>query len=299
MGNTIEQNLENVLMRTVKSDNIQAMPRMLTDIFSKIYTINSRDYSEAEKFKRYLRAISKNMNESKFRTIRLVKEMLDNWDMNKRLDFLEKMGEILIEFLYGNNIYYFQELDRSVKLVDEVRNDNGHYHYISLRCGVFVHKFLKPIYKLYKHRKSFIDVGCGIGDKTFLAWMSGLFDRCYGIEYSRLTYEIARKTIEKLGHYDTIYYGDAFEHNFENYDTVYFYCPIADTKGMKKLYVQIFEQVKVRTIMKEMLPESGLRSFLEDNEVKRYSGQNIFIQKVYSTKEEKSICKIVRNPKEN
>ena len=113
-----------------------------------------------------------------------------------------------------------------------------------------------------------------------------------------LALEIAKKAMTRLEYYDKIFFGDAFEHNFEDYATIYFYCPISNTENMQKLYVQIFEQIKVGTIMKEMLPENGLRKFLEDNGVKRYSGEAIFIQKGYSRKHKKDICKLIEKPKE-
>ena len=67
---------------------------------------------------------------------------------------------------------------------------------------------------------------------------------------------------------------------------------------MEKLYVQIFEQIKVGTIMKEMLPENGLRKFLEEYGVTDYAQRSVFIQKGYSRKHKKTVCKLIKTPKE-
>jgi 2-polyprenyl-3-methyl-5-hydroxy-6-metoxy-1,4-benzoquinol methylase len=293
---TLEKNLKDVLMTTIKScGDLDSIPQALTNIFFEINDIKSRDYSDKEKYKRYLRAIARNMPNYKFKTLKFTKKMLEDWDTNKRLNFLSNMGEILIEFLYGHSHRYYQELDSNAKFTDKIRTDDKHYHYIALSVGSFVSNFLKPVYDIYEHRKSFIDVGCGIGDKTFLAWLSGLFDECYGIEYSKLTYEIANKHLLRLGLYDIIY-GNAFKHNFKSYDTIYLYCPISDGENMHRLYEHIFGQMKVRAIMKEMLPESGMRDFLESNGVSPRSGRGKIIQKTFSTKYKKYICKPVKYP---
>jgi protein-L-isoaspartate O-methyltransferase len=296
MGNkkSIEKGLEDVLMSTIRSENFRLMPDILVDIFFQINDCNHLDYDKEREFKRYLRAIAQNIRG--FETIKVLKEKLNDCDAIKRLEFLAKMGGIVTEFFYGHSTDYYKNLDKSVRSFDETRTNNGHYHYIALSNHAFVTNFLRSIYEIYGHRESFIDVGCGIGDKTLLAWLSGLFDKCYGIEYSQLTYEIAFKSFERLGLYDRIISGDAFEHNFEPYDTIYFYCPISDTEGMHKLYKHIFGQIKRGSVMKEMLPESGMHNFLKENETSTRYVRGDFIQKSYSRKHKKFTCKIMRYP---
>ncbi len=292
----IEENLKHVLMSTIKGEDLHLLPPILVDVFTKISdTKMSRNYKDQDIFKNYLRAISRNLGSSVFETLRLVKEVLENWDVNRRLDFISTMGKTLIEFLYGHPVFYYQELDRSIKSINKVREDDGHYHYIALGNGAFVDNFLRPIHKIYGHRKSFIDVGCGIGDKILLAWLSGLFDECYGIEYSKLTYEIAYKIFGKLRLYDGVIYGNAFGYNFEPYDTIYSYCPISDGETMHRLYVHIFGQIKRGAIMKEMLPESGMRNFLDSNGISVGTNRMGIIQKVYSRKHKKCVCKYVKH----
>lgn len=301
----LEKSLETVLMNTIRNSYSDTIPQILADIFFEINDVTNAQFAEKDKCKRYLRAIAGNMDGDKFRTLKLIKKMLEDYDMSKRFHFLSNMGRILIEFIYGHPVNYYQELDSSAIFTDKVRTDDKHYHYIALSVGSFVSNFLRPVYDLYEHRKSFIDVGCGIGDKTFLAWLSGLFDECYGIEYSKLTYEIANKCLSRLGLYDTrlgrynsIIYGNAFKHNFESYDTIYLYCPISNPENMHRLYVHIFGQMKVRAIMKEMLPDAGMQNFLESRGISSRSNRGKIIQKTYSKKSRKYICKPIEYLKE-
>lgn len=291
---TLEENLKHVLMDTIKEEDLDSLPAILANIFFELNDVKD-NYNALTTYGRYLRAIAGNMYNLRFKTLRLVKRMLEDYNMNARLDFLSNMGETLIEFLYAHSIRYYQELDRSTLPSDKIRTDSRHYHYIALSNRSFVSNFLKPIYDIYKHRKSFIDVGCGIGDKTLLAWLSGLFDECYGIEYSRLTYGIAKECFSKLG-LAMIIHGNAFEHNFESYDTIYLYCPISNGENMHRLYNHIFGQIKRGAIMKEMLHESGMSNFLESNGVSVAHNRGKIIQKIYSRKHKKYLCKPMQYP---
>jgi len=136
--------------------------------------------------------------------------------------------------------------DIKTKLNDESRNN--YFGYIPKDPGVFLNS-LKEVKEKFGHRESFIDVGCGIADKTLLAHYTGIFDKCYGIECSSYTYDLAKSKVEPITGENTIIYGDAFAHDFSKYDTIYMYCPIRDEETMLRLLEYIYKTMREDAII--------------------------------------------------
>lgn len=135
----------------------------------------------------------------------------------------------------------------------------GQYRYIPLDQNTF-HQQLQEVIKLFPYIRDwdknpkFIDVGCGIGSKVFLAQQRGF--TAYGIEITPKYVEIARKLVAircstglLLEHGDEkaaarIFQGDAIEHSYKDYDVIYFYCPLSDHKLEAKLEARIRDTAK-------------------------------------------------------
>lgn len=97
---------------------------------------------------------------------------------------------------------------------------------------------------------SFIDVGCGFGDKVLLAEAAGFFS--YGIEYCKSTWEMSQQFFPKGN--KRIFHGDAFEHDFSSYDAIYLFCPIREDEVMVQLFTHIVSSAKCGAVIIEMLP---------------------------------------------
>lgn len=135
----------------------------------------------------------------------------------------------------------------------------GYYQYIPACQKDFIQN-ISAIYKKYPNIKSFIDVGCGLGDKSFLASLLGI-EKSYGIEYNHHTYEIGQYFLRKFKADLTVYkrstsiifphifQGDAFRHDFSTYDLIYLYVPIYKEKNMHKLYEHISSTMHVGAIL--------------------------------------------------
>jgi hypothetical protein len=143
-----------------------------------------------------------------------------------------------------------------------------HYPYIPLDYGMFF-RLLGCLEKVGK----FIDVGCGIGDKVLTANL--VFGaEAEGIEYTPQTYYIGKYYLDKLGkypvtHWDSkppetkLIFGDAFDHDFKKYDTIYLYHPICDEQLMHKLYLHIFKTMKNGAVMIEAMTGQSLQDAVE------------------------------------
>ena len=208
--------------------------------------------------------------------------------VEKRLDFLSYLGDALLIFFYGKPPKHFEHLDKALRSRSNKQNEEGHYCYVPLDTKKFVSRFLRPLYEKYGERKSLIDVGCGIGDKLLLAWLSGLFEKITGIEYERLTAGVACYSFINLhSPRIRIIHGDAFEHNYENYDTLYFYCPIGNPKVMGELYIKIFDTIKCGSIMMEMLPTTGVSRLLQVVSANRTYPRGFFFMRKYRSRKHK------------
>ena len=93
-------------------------------------------------------------------------------------------------------------------------------------------------------RPSFIDVGCGIGNKMVLAAMAGF--QSFGVELRPNEVKLARQIAHTS--FGNVKQKDAFDLDYSEYDLIYMFNPIADFDLMRKLTLQISRQMKVKLI---------------------------------------------------
>lgn len=126
-----------------------------------------------------------------------------------------------------------------------LRNEK-YYHYIPFcRYEVFMYLISK-----YGRNRDFLDVGCGIGDKLYLA---NLLKRCKsitGIEVVSDYVSIARYLLDRneVGRSIDIIHEDALNFDYSKYDLIYMYHPIKD----RELYQKLVSRIK------ETSPEDGI-----------------------------------------
>ncbi len=140
---------------------------------------------------------------------------------------------ILAEFV-GRTVYGRLAGYRQVNSETKGEAEVGNYKYIAYSNRLFI----SMLDKLPRSKK-FIDVGCGIGMKPFIAWLV-YGHATYGVELNPHTYEMGRYFLDGfLGDgqeyhnpkdreraYITLMHNDAFDMTYENYDIVYMYRPI-------------------------------------------------------------------------
>lgn len=145
----------------------------------------------------------------------------------------------------------------------ELEQEMGAYKYIAYGRGSFAQS-MEEILSIVDEdaMESFIDVGCGIGDKMLLAHSLLGFEKAFGIEINAHTIELGRWHLNPLQgqhifhwHEDqdsrweepggiaggafTFIPGDAFDYNFGLHRFIYSYVPIANADKMRELWQHI------------------------------------------------------------
>ncbi|MFT7286113.1 MAG: SAM-dependent methyltransferase [Halieaceae bacterium] len=124
-------------------------------------------------------------------------------------------------------------------------------------------RFLEALryFGLMEHEGRFLDVGCGIGEKPFLAYALGRFQQCDGLEVNTGYLTIAEFLFDciatetpypvKLIAADAL----AFD-SYGEYDVIYMYRPLGDAAMAGELMRQIAAQLKPQAIMFDMWDRS-------------------------------------------
>lgn len=119
----------------------------------------------------------------------------------------------------------------------------GAYTYIPLNIDAYLEQ-LKAVNSLLRARKSdnftpsFIDVGCGIGSKLYLAGANSF--KLFGLDIDRSYIRAAKK----LNPSATLYWKDGRKHDYSPYDVIYFYCPMCNHNLQKELEAKIYSTAK-------------------------------------------------------
>lgn len=147
---------------------------------------------------------------------------------------------------------------------DEKAIQDHHYEYIPLSEYTF-YSIVDKAVKLMKRREvkpeSFIDIGCGMRDKSMLAFfLFGL--EPHGIEYTKQTFDEGEKKYWYKPH--NFILGDALEFDYGKYDINYMYCPMRVDDMMYKLYYQVLKTMRVNSVMVSCLTLESLRRALKD-----------------------------------
>lgn len=121
-------------------------------------------------------------------------------------------------------------------------------------------------------RLKFLDVGCGVGEKVYLASLFGL--NSFGLELRKELVDEGVELFKSMGHgiihwsenpvTDCFIHADALTYDYSNFDILYFYCPLVDHTLQKKLELQIANTAKKGAIV---IPASpwGFFSYYDGN----------------------------------
>ncbi len=132
-----------------------------------------------------------------------------------------------------------------------VRQDaiqSSHHFYIAYCPDLFM-GFLR-YYGVADCPGTFLDVGSGIGEKPFVAYACGRFNRCDGLEYDARTLAVADFLLNQLQ--TEIRYpirfelGDALQFDrYADYDVIYMYRPMKEIRMMRELFLKIGTDMKI------------------------------------------------------
>lgn len=149
---------------------------------------------------------------------------------------------------------------------------NGAYTYIPLDESHFSQSIRLAKRVLEKGKSSsphsFIDVGCGIGEKVILAGQAFLQENCYGLEINAAYGKAARKLLNaSFWNWETnpktpkwlsqhIIVGDGRTFDFSPFSCIYAYRPMVEQENQDALLLQILTTMKVGSVLS--LHDSGL-----------------------------------------
>lgn len=145
-----------------------------------------------------------------------------------------------------------------------VRSDGGYkcihldpIYFISMLGDVLQHQ---KILAENMYGMKFLDIGCGVGEKIYLASLFGL--DCYGLELREELINEGKNILQSMGHggYNSFYglrpkepscfiHADALTYDYKDFDILYFYCPLCDGNLQVKLEEQIAKTAKVGAIV--------------------------------------------------
>lgn len=145
------------------------------------------------------------------------------------------------------------------------KREKGEYQCILLDHTIFmelmhrVGKICKKRYnRVYPYEYSFVDAGCGVGHKVFLASRLG-FEKITGIDIEYQYLSAAKKTIKQfcedgiVKHYlfkkIKFIEQNILETNYSNFDIIYFYVPLSDHDKEIKFEKKIVETAKSGAII--------------------------------------------------
>jgi len=130
-----------------------------------------------------------------------------------------------------------------------VKKDGG-YKCIHLNVMTFIEE-LNFIIKHFNwtpkqiRKLTFLDIGCGVGQKVYLAGVFGF--NAYGLELRQPLIDAGKSLFSELSNWearDRLIQGNALEFsNYNNYDILYFYCPLFNHELETKMEQRIVDTV--------------------------------------------------------
>jgi SAM-dependent methyltransferase len=184
----------------------------------------------------------------------------------KIMDTLSIVERIKLAYFVKRAVY--GRLDRGG--VDSERKadvEQGNYKYIAWNDRIFI-----QVLATLPRGKKFIDIGCGIGMKPFLAWLVYGHEAA-GVELNSHTYELGVYALDKFD--INLIHDDAFDVSYEDYDILYMYRPIMMGENLLDLYKHVYDTMKDGAVLveadgsgvrfNEMLPHASVRYWDNDS----------------------------------
>lgn len=192
----IKKHLETYANYNTTTKNNEEIEKYIFEVVRK--AIKSKSSKTVQKYYTYLQMIRciefKNFDDygsqgTYFHSIIKVMVDLRSRDLNRTQ--LKYLSRLLLKMIYPEGIRIYTAECGKKDISFKNKDVNVQYPYIPYFFDSFfniMHKYPK-----FSKGKKFIDIGCGIGDKSFL--MKFLFPElsCYGLEYDSINIGIAQK----------------------------------------------------------------------------------------------------------
>ncbi len=150
----------------------------------------------------------------------------------------ERSGDQRFPISHDSLLDLFYQLEVAIGNTQKARK--GEYTYIPFSHGEFV-AALTP----YKEAKNYIEVGCGIGSKLWLARnVVKIKGHITGVEINEKYAEIA-KNLTNMCYQTSVLNCDAFDVDYSSYDLIYSYDPLKDSD---KLFTFIKKHMKSKAV---------------------------------------------------
>jgi SAM-dependent methyltransferase len=169
----------------------------------------------------------------------------------------------LLEAMFGGAAHHLNKEYRPGGTADPYVGSYGCIHYSPANFA----RDLETLNLFYnKKTRKFVDVGCGVGQKVYLAFKYR-FD-AYGIEVRPPYVDVARQLLVRylwntlLADYPShVIQVDALQFDFKDFDVIYFYRPMWDSKLEAQLERQIAKTAKEGAIVLAKSPASLFGDF--------------------------------------
>lgn len=179
-------------------------------------------------------------------------------DYTRRLPLRHRLGGLATALAFG-----FSPRRTAFYTLDQDAAQHAHYHYIAYNPEQFLRKL--QFYGVLHNAGRFLDVGCGVGEKVFLAYALGAFGQCDGLEYDARTAAIAAFLLQRMETQPpypiAFFQGDAltFPH-YGRYDVIYMYRPMRDAQLMNRLFRHIAASMRPGALVFDVFQDNcGLR----------------------------------------
>lgn len=132
--------------------------------------------------------------------------------------------------------------------------------FVSMLGAVLDHQKIEP--HKNKRKPKFLDIGCGVGEKIYLASLFGL--NTFGLELRKELITDGRKLLKSMSDdfYDDHFIpGNALTFDYKDFDILYFYCPLADEALQIKLELRIAKTAKPGAIVIPALSKGCFRNW--------------------------------------
>ena len=158
-------------------------------------------------------------------------------------DLIAKQSEVSNICINALSTIFHHEQNREKHSTDA----KGCYYFIPMSVDRVLEELLcvKGQLKKPSYNYRLLDVGCGIGNIMLLANHTGF--QCSGIEHnSKLVKRAFYPEAYKYGDRPNIMHGDALDfQDYDKFDIIYYYCPIANHKKEYALEKLIEDNMKV------------------------------------------------------
>jgi SAM-dependent methyltransferase len=182
---------------------------------------------------------------------------------------VDKKASILSEIvrLVENGVRY------QLNQMNETRREGGEYVYIPLSTDEFMHG-LAEARKVAGDKRKFLEIGCGFATKSAIAYEMGC--RPTGIEMDESLVKLSQYA---FGSQVEILHVNAFDFDrYQDFDIIYYYCPIADGDKERKLERLIESKMKKGAVLLPALKMDG--EYKTSEGFKVVSEYPLIIQKV-------------------